>query len=42
MTAGSDYHVRDDVARGGLITDKPITTVNELITAIRKVQEYNV
>lgn len=34
-TAGSDYHQMEDAARGGLVTDKPIETVNELITAIR-------
>ena len=36
MTAGSDYHEREDVARGGLLTIEPITTIEELQAAIRK------
>ena len=34
-TAGSDYHQKEDLARGGLITDNRITTIGELIQAIR-------
>lgn len=35
MTAGSDYHQPEDIARGGLLTAQPIRTTAELIAAIR-------
>lgn len=33
--SGSDYHIYEDLARGGIITDQPISTIAELIGAIR-------
>ena len=35
-TAGSDYHQLEDLARGGIITDAPITSTAELMEAIRQ------
>ena len=34
-TSGSDYHQRKDAARGGLVTESSITTIGELVAAIR-------
>ena len=34
-TAGSDFHQPEDLARGGLLTTTPITTIEELQQAIR-------
>ena len=36
MSSGSDAHERGDQARGGLLTEKPITSLEELIAEIRK------
>ena len=40
MTSGSDTHSIPDVAMGGIITEQPITTIEEYIAAVeeRKVQ----
>lgn len=40
ITSGSDAHQQPDVATGGIITEQPITTIEEYIAAVeeRKVQ----
>lgn len=35
MTSGSDFHRKDALARGGIMTETPITTPRELITTLR-------
>lgn len=35
MTAGSDYHWEEDVARGGILTDAPITSEAELVALLK-------
>ena len=34
-TSGSDFHWREDLARGGILTETPITTCAELIAAVK-------
>ena len=36
MVSGSDFHVVKNLARGGIITDKPINNNSELLEVLKK------
>ena len=35
MISGSDFHQVEDIARGGILVDTPVTTITELVTLLK-------
>jgi hypothetical protein len=38
MISGSDFHQVEDIARGGILVDTPVTTITELVAMLKNTE----